>query len=169
MFRVTRFLLVLLLSFPAAAGKLSRLTEAELDHYRALRVFMEEGEEKAWLKLKTTEERDAWLHEHGLWDKFYALPSEVRDQIVSGKVERGYTREMVYMTWGAPFQKNRLTGRPASRSELLVYRFEVDKDGFANPIATKRGDYKAEGHYQMELIVDDDVVTEMTKQDGWTR
>jgi len=169
MSRVTRFLLVLLLSFPAAASKLSRLTEAELDHYRALRVFMDDDEEKAWLKLKTTEERDASLREQGLWDKFYTLPPEVRAKIVGGKVERGYTREMVYMTWGAPFQKNRLTGRPAARSELLVYRFEVDKDGYANPIATKRGDYKAGGHYQMELTVDDDVVTQIEQQSGWTQ
>jgi hypothetical protein len=169
MSRVSRFVLVLFLCLPAAAGKLGRLTEAELDHYQALRVFMDEEEEKAWLKLKTTEERDAWLHEQKLWDKFYALPPEVRAQIVAGKVERGYTRDMVYMTWGAPFQKNRLTGREAGRSELLVYRFEIDKDGFANPIATKRGDYKAEGHYQMELIVDDDVVTDLTQKDGWTQ
>jgi hypothetical protein len=169
MFRVSCLVLALLASSPAAAGKLDKLTEAELDHYRALRVFMDEDEEKAWLKLKTTEERDAWLKAENLWDKFYALPPEVREQIVGGKVERGYTRDMVYMTWGAPFQKNRLTGRPAGRSELLVYRFEIDKDGYANPIATKRGDYKAEGHYQMELVVDDDVVTEITQQDGWTQ
>ena len=166
MFRV---LLVLLLPLPASASKLNRLTEAELDHYRALRVFMDEDQEKAWLKLKTTEERDAWLRENGLWDKFYALPPEVREQIVAGKVERGYTRDMVYMTWGPPFQKNRLTGRPAARSELLVYRFEVDKDGYANPVANPRGDYKAEGRYQMELIVDDDVVTEIVQQDEWTQ
>lgn len=169
MSRATRFLLVLALSFPAAASKLSKLSEAELDHYRALRVFMDDDEEKAWLKLKTTEERDAWLREHRLWDKFYALPPEVREQIVAGKVERGYTRDMVYMTWGPPFAKNRLTGRPAGRSELLVYRFEVDKDGYANPVAKPRGDYKAAGHYEMELTVDDDVVTEISQKDGWTQ
>ena len=169
MSRVSRFVLLVLLAFPAAGSKLHRLTEAELDHYRALRVFMDEDEEKGWLKLKTTEERDAWLHEHHLWDRLYSLPEEVRIQIIAGKVERGYTRDMVYMTWGPPFLKNRLTGRAAGRSELLVYRFEIDKDGFANPIASKRGNYNAEGHYQMELVVDDDVVTEMTQKDGWTQ
>ena len=169
MSRLIPIVAMLFVSSPACAGKLGRLTEAELDHYRALRVFMDDDDEKVWFKLKTTEERDAWLREEKLWDKFYALPAEVRAQIVGGKVERGYTRDMVYMTWGPPFQKNRLTGREAARSELLVYRFEIDKDGFANPIATKRGDYKAEGHYQMELTVDDDVVAVIDQKDGWTQ
>ena len=160
-------LLLALLAVPLAGSKLNRLTEAELDHYRALRVFMDEAEQKEWLKLKTTEERDAWLQAEKLWDRFYALPDVVRAQIVSGKVERGYTRDMVYMTWGAPFEKQRLTGRPAARSELLIYRFEVDQDGFANPVTTDRGHYKAGGHYQVELVLDDDVVTEMKQEDGW--
>src|SRR5688572_28141925 len=103
MSRVTRFVMVACLALALVGGKLGRLSQAELDHYRALRVFMTDDDEKAWLKLKTTEERDQWLKDHKLWDRFYSLPPEVREQIVGGKVERGYTRDMVYMTWGPPF------------------------------------------------------------------
>lgn len=160
-------LLLALLAVPLGGSKLKRLTEAEIDHYRALRAFMDDDQEKAWLKLKTTEERDAWLQERKLWDRFYSLPAEVRAQIVAGKVERGYTRDMVYMTWGPPFEKQRLTGRPAGRSELLEYRFEVDQDGYVNPVAEGRGNYKAGAHYTVELTLDDDVVTVMKQVDGW--
>lgn len=167
MSRLPALVMLLLLSLPAAASKLGKLTEAELDHYRALRVFMEEGQRKAWLKLKTTEERDQWLKDHKLWDKFYSHPAEVRAQIVAGDVGQGWTRDMVYMAWGKPFEKQRLTGRAASRSELFVYRFEIDKNGDATPLVGKHTDYKAVKQHQTELILDDDVVTQMTEKDRW--
>ena len=155
------------LALLSLGSKLDRLSEGEYAHYRALRVFMEEPERKAWLKLKTTEERDAWLKEHQLWDRFYSHPEEIRQAIVDGEVAVGWTRDMVYMAWGAPFQKQRLTGRPAARSELLVYRFEIDKDGSATPLVGDKADYKAVGHHQTELFVDDDVVSEMVEKDAF--
>ncbi|MEQ1507967.1 MAG: hypothetical protein ABMB14_37410 [Myxococcota bacterium] len=159
------FVVSSLVPVPASASKLSRLTEAEYAHYRALRVFMDDDQRSEWLKLKTTEERDAWLHEHNLWDRFYSHPAEVRQQIVEGDVELGWSRDMVYMAWGPPFQKQRLTGREASRSELLVYRFELDKEGVASPLVGKHADYQAVGSHQTELIMDDDVVAEMKEKD----
>jgi hypothetical protein len=157
-------LIFAVLALLTMGSKLNKLSEGEYAHYRALRVFMEEPERKAWLKLKTSEERDAWLKEHKLWDRFYSHPEDVRKQIVDGDVAIGWTRDMVYMAWGAPFQKQRLTGRPAARSELLVYRFEIDKDGTATPLVGARADYKAVDHHQTELVVDDDVVTEMVEK-----
>jgi hypothetical protein len=149
-------------------SKISRLTDDEYAEYRALRVFMTEDEEKEWLKLKTGEERTAWLKDHKLYDKYWTLPEEQRKQILAGDVENGWSREMVYMAWGPPFQKQRLTGRPAGRSELLVYRFEIDKDGSATPLYnTKHTDYQAVRQHQTELYVDDDVVTEMVEKDKW--
>lgn len=155
-------LLVLLMG-----SKLGRLSDAELDHWRALRVFMDDAEQKAWLKNKTEEERNAWLKEHELWDRFYSHDAGVRDQIVAGDVRLGWSRDMVYMAWGAPFQKMRLTGRPAARSEKLIYRFEVDKDGFASPLVGKKIDHKAVDRYQVELVLDDDVLAEMVEKEDW--
>ncbi len=149
------------------AGKWDRLEDVEKDHYRALKTFMDDKEEKAWLKLKTQEERDASLKDQGLWDKFYAHDAGVREQILAGDVRLGWDREQVYMAWGPPFQKQRLTGRNAARSEKLVYRFEVDKDGFATPLVGKKLDYKAVARYQVELVVDDDYVAALVEKDDW--
>lgn len=163
--RTGQILVLGALALGCMGSKLNRLSEGEYAHYRALRVFMEEPERKEWLKLKTTEERDAWLKEAGLWDKFYSHPEELRQQIVEGRVGVGWSRDMVYMAWGAPFQKQRLTGRPAGRSELLVYRFELAKDGSATPLVGAKADYQAVGQHQTELVVDDDVVAEMVEKD----
>jgi hypothetical protein len=165
--RRSHLLILGALAWLTAGSKLDRLTDAEYSHYRALRVYMDDGERKDYLKLKTTEERDQWLKDAGLWDKFYQHPEHIRQLIVEGDVQTGWTRDMVYMAWGAPFQKQRLTGRPAGRSELLVYRFEIDKDGVATPLVGKKTDYKAVGHKQIELILDDDIVTEMEDKGDW--
>ena len=148
-------------------SKLGRLSDAEREHWRALRALMTEEQQKAWLKNKTEEERNAWLEEHDLWDTFYSHDATVREQIVRGDVRLGWSRNMVYMAWGAPFQKMRLTGRNAARSEKLIYRFEVDKDGFATPLVGKHVDHKAVDRYQVELVLDDDVLTEMVEKDDW--
>jgi hypothetical protein len=165
--RRSHLLILGALAWLTAGNKLDRLTDAEYSHYRALRVYMDDKERKDFLKLKTTEERDQWLKDAELWDKFYQHPDHIRQLIVEGDVQTGWTRDMVYMAWGAPFQKQRLTGRPAGRSELLVYRFEIDKDGVATPLVGKKTDYKAVGHKQIELILDDDIVTEMEDKGDW--
>ena len=45
------------------AGKLDKFEPYERDHYQALKVWFdkEAKEEKAYLKLKTPQERDQWL------------------------------------------------------------------------------------------------------------
>lgn len=165
--RRSHLLLIGALALLNVAGKLDRLTDAEYSHYRALRVYMEDNDRKSFLKLKTTEERDQWLKDKGLWDKFYHHPESVRALIVEGAVEKGWTSEMIYMAWGAPFQKQRLTGRPAGRSELLIYRLAINKEGVATPIVGKATKYNAVAHKQVELILDDDVVTEMVTKNKW--
>lgn len=160
-------LLLTALAFPLTASKLGKLSEAERVEYRVFAAFMTPQQQRAWLKLKTTEERTEALKKLGLYDKFYGEQPEMRDRIVAGDVALGWTRDEVYMAWGGPFQKQRLTGRNASRSELLVYRFEVDKDGYAVPVVGKKEDYKAVRRYQAELILDDDVVTSLQEKDGW--
>ena len=85
-----------------------------------------------------------------------------------GDVDLGWGQNMVFMAWGKPYRKKRLTGRPAARSELFVYRFEVAADGAIMPwIEGSKATYKAVDMYQLEVYVDDDVVTEMVKKDKW--
>lgn len=159
--------LVLLVASMSLGGKLDRLSDAEYAHYRALRIFMEEKDRKAWLRLKTPEARDQALKDMGLWDKFYSLTEEQRKKVVNGEVEVGFSRDMLYMAWGAPFQKRRLTGRDAARSELLVYRFQIDKKGIATPVVGERLDYQAVGQHQTDVYVDDNIVTSMVEKDSW--
>lgn len=158
---------VIVAAWLSLGSKLDRLSDQEYAHYRALRIFMEEKDRKAWLRLKTPEQRDARLREMNLWDKFYSLSEAQRQKVVAGEVEVGFTRDMLYMAWGAPFSKNRLTGREAARSELLVYRFQIDRSGIATPVVGERIDYKAVGQHQTEVFVDDDVVTKMVEKDSW--
>jgi hypothetical protein len=148
------------------AGKFEKLEPVEQDQFRALQVFMDKDEVKAFYKKKTPEERNAYLKELGLWDRFYKYDEAERQAMLNGDVRIGYDRDQLYMAWGAPYIKNRLTGRKASRSERLVYRFEVDKDGYATPLGRK-ADYKAVDRYQVEVTIDDDVVTEIKEKGDW--
>lgn len=149
------------------AGKLDKMSGEERAHWRALRVFVETKDQKRWLRLKTKEQRDAWLQERDLWDRFYEHNEEVRQQIVAGDVRLGWNRHMLYMAWGAPSERFKLTGRPASRSERLIYRFEVDKEGYASPLTGTNPDYKAVDRYQINVILDDDVVADLMRLEDW--
>lgn len=148
--------------------RVKHLSAVEFDHYYALRPFMNEGQKKTYLKLKTEEERNAYLKELGLWDRFYKYDPDVRDQIVAGDVQVGWTKDMVLMAWGAPFDKQKLVGREATRSERLVYRFEVHEGGTLivwEP--NSKTEYKATRLIQRDLLLDDDVVTEIVQRDRW--
>jgi hypothetical protein len=163
--RLQAMFLVSALSLLTAA-KYDKLEPREQTHLRALEVFMEKDQIKAFYKLKTPAERDAWLKEAGLWDRFYQYDEAARAEIVAGEVRVGFGIDQLFMAWGAPYAKNRLTGRPAQRSERLVYRFEVDDEGFATPLGRKK-DYKAVDRFQMEVVVDDNIVTEIDKKSDW--
>ena len=120
----------LLLGSTAQAASTKRLTESEKDHFYAVKVFMGDKEQKKWLKLKTEDARTAWMKKRGLWERFYQFDEDRRNKIVAGEVEVGWEQDAVLMAWGMPHQRKRLTGRPATRSEMFVYRFEVDFEGF---------------------------------------
>ncbi|MSP55291.1 MAG: hypothetical protein EXR69_06780 [Myxococcales bacterium] len=157
------------------ASKIKKLSEIEYNQYIALRPFMSEDERTGWLKLKTDAEKDEWLKakkccipEQSLWEKFYQYNGAVREQILAGKVVVGWTKDQVLMAWGAPYDKRKLTGRPAARSELLVYRFERHQDGsvlvFQDNSKTL---YKAVSTFTRLAYVDDDRVTSITEKNGW--
>ena len=85
---------------------------------------MSEEQRKYYLKLKTRDERDAYLKKLGLWDTFYSYDPEEREDIVAGDVKIGWSKKKVEMAWGAPYTRKKAIGRAASRSEIYIYRFE---------------------------------------------
>ncbi len=150
------------------SGKIKKLESYEKDHYYALKVWMEKADQKAYFKLKTATERDAWLKANGFWDRFYQYDERQRTAILNGDVAVGFKQDQVFMAWGEPHQRNRLTGRAAERSELLTYRFEVDDDG--NVLVWVPNSKTANGaaeKYALQLYMDDAVVTEIVRKDGW--
>lgn len=158
--------------FFSCGSKFKRLDPEEQDHFTALKVYMSDQEEKLYLKEKTRDARDAWLRAHGhpvvYWDRFYQYDKDVRDLIIAGDVQVGWTQDQVWMAWGQPFERRRLTGRRSARSELFVYRFEMDKNGRVYVWAPKSNEtYKAVSFFQTELYIDDSIVTEMNRKDGW--
>jgi hypothetical protein len=162
-------LLVVALSACGWQRRVKLLDDQEFDHYYALRVWMDDAQRKAYLKRETREERDAYLKELGLWDRFYKYEPHVRTLIVQGEVKVGWTKDMLYMAWGEPFDRQKLPGRKAERSELLVYRFEQQPDGSVLVWTQKSAtEYKAVRLFMREVTLDDDVVTEMQeKEKSW--
>ena len=146
-----------------------RLDNQEFDHYYALRVYMTEDVRKIYLKKKIREERDAYLKERGLWERFYKYEADQRDAIVAGEVELGWTRDMLEMSWGAPYDRQKPLGRKASRSEKFIYRFELQPDGGVLIWeSNSKTVYKATKLFVREVILDDDVVADIQeKESSW--
>lgn len=166
--RLRPLLLTLLLVTSVANKKLDRLSDTERDHYHALKVWMTEKEIKDWLKLKTEDERNQWLKDKGYWVRFYQYDERLRQAILDGLVAVGWTQDMVLMSWGPPHERRRNTGRQAQRSETLVYRFEVTPEGEVlvwEP--DSKTAYLAVDKYRYEVVVDDGVVAELNRKDGW--
>ncbi len=154
--------------------RIKKLDTTEYNQYIALRPFMTDDEKTEWLKLKTDADRDQWLKdkkygipESSLWDKFYKYSDKVRQQIIDGKVEVGWTKDQVVMAWGQPYDKRKLTGRPAERSELLVYRFTTDKDGVTQVFVDGAPMEKVVSRTTALCYIDDNVLTSLENKDGW--
>ncbi|MEY3211278.1 MAG: hypothetical protein RIT28_1759 [Pseudomonadota bacterium] len=148
--------------------KVKNLSDAEFDHYYVLKPFMSEESRKTYLKLKTEEERNQYLKDQGLWDRFYKYSEAERAEIVSGAVAIGWTKDKVLMAWGPPHDKQKLVGREAQRSERLVYRFEEQPDGTVLVWApNSKTEYQAVRLYQVNVILDDDKVTEIIEKPRW--
>jgi hypothetical protein len=166
---MTSLILLVALSTGCTGRQMKRLSDTEFDHFYALRPYMDEDARKAYLKLKTEEERNQFLKDKGLWDRFYQYDADQRDEIVAGAVQVGWTKDMVLMSWGAPYDKRKLAGRQATRSEALVYRFEQHEDGALivwEP--NSKTEYKAVRLFRREVILDDDVVAEIVEKDNWS-
>jgi hypothetical protein len=170
--------LVFVLTLALLAGgcwkkRVKYLSQAEFDHYYALRPFMDEDMQKGFLKGKTEDQRNLYLkthmyQEHPLWDLFYQYDEAQRAAIVAGEVARGWTKDMVLMAWGPPYDKKKLAGRQAVRSELLIYRFEVQEDGTVMVYDPEQGSsYHARRRFSREVTLDDNAVTEISEREGW--
>jgi hypothetical protein len=148
--------------------KVKKLDNDEFKHYYALKVYMNEAREKEYLKLKTREDRDKWLQDKGLWDKFYKYDPATRELIYGGHVEVGWSKDMLLMAWGKPIDSGRPAGRQAERSELFVYRFEETQEG--GVLVWESGsktEYKAARLFTREVYVDDGKVAKIVEKDGF--
>jgi hypothetical protein len=149
-------------------SKLDRLTPAEQDHFAGLRVWMDKKQQKDFLKGKTEEERNQWLEDRGLWERWYKFDDGMREAILGGEVTKGWPYDAVYMSWGKPHERKKMVGRSASRSELLTYRFEVMADGAVLVWAPdSKSTYKAVDKYTMYVYIDDDKVGDLERKKGW--
>jgi hypothetical protein len=162
----------------SCAASLKKLSQDEVDAYHALQPFMSEDQEKAYLKFKTPDERSAWLKEQrltlgaqtaeNLYELWYRFPAETRAAITEGRVETGWTQDMMFMAWGEPVNRQRLTGRNATRSEMFNYRFEILEDGSTLVWVPKsKASYKSVDRYQIDVYVDDGRVTELVRKSSW--
>lgn len=163
---------VALISGCGLNGKIKKLAPREQDAYTALRVWIDEDERKEYLKLKTEADRDKWLKAHGspvtYYDRWYKYDPEKQKAILSGDAKPGWTQDMLFMAWGEPHERSRLAGRPAERSELMLYRFEVQPDG--TPLVWTVGsktEYQAIDKFTMEVYVDDGKISELIEKKGW--
>ncbi len=153
--------------------RVKHLSATEFDHYYALRPFMDEDLQKGFLKGKTEEDRNAFLKSNTfqnktLWDIFYQYDAAKRELIVAGDVQQGFSGDMVLMAWGKPYDKKKLVGRPATRSEMYIYRFETAEDGTIMVYDPDDGSsYHAIRRFHREVILDDNVVTEILEENGW--
>jgi hypothetical protein len=168
-----RWFILLLLALSVFSGcgwkhRVKNLSDTEFQHYYALKPFMTEDLQKGFLKLKTEEQRNKYLQDHKLWDMFYQYSQEERTAIVNGEVAVGWTKDRVLMAWGAPYDKRSLAGRHATRSELLVYRFESDADGTIRVWEPgSKTAYKAVRQFTKRVTLDDDKVMAIEDVDGW--
>jgi hypothetical protein len=89
---------------------------------------------------------------------------------VEGAVQVGWTKDMVVMAWGAPYDRRALAGRPAPRSELYVYKFEKQEDGTVLVyVPNSKTEYKAVERFVREVYLDSDVVAEIIEKKGWSQ
>lgn len=166
--RLQRWALLGLLAF-GTAGKIDRLEDAERTHFLALRVFMTEKDQKAFLKLKTPALRDQWLKDHGLWARFYQYDARRREEISAGHVATGWLQDQVFMAWGPPYQRQKsLDASLSGRVEVLTYRFEVSEDGEILVWAEgSKETHHAQDRFRQRLTLQNGAVLRMERVEGW--
>ena len=147
---------------------IKRLESAEKDHYAALRVFMKEEQKKEFLIRKTKEERDEFLKQMGIWDKFYSLSEKRREDILNYDVKVGWNQEELLMSWGTPYRTRLEPTSKAVQSQRWTYKFEehYDKKKDQSYILiwepNSKTEYKAKRVFARDVIIDDNGRPEYT-------
>jgi len=129
---------------------------------------MNEDIREVYLDQETEEERNQFLRDAGLWDRFYQYPDYVRAEIIAGNVAPGWTKDKLLMAWGHPQDRGRVAGRQARISERWIYRFEHHSDGTLRiwqPGSSTA--YHAARLFQRSVLMDDDIVIEIVDSDNW--
>jgi len=148
--------------------KLKKFDDQEFQHYYVLKVYMDDAQKKSYFKLKTRQERDDYLKKAGLWERYYDFEPHVREEIYNGRVQVGWTKDMVLMAWGRPIDRGRVAGRQAQRSERYIYRFEEAQD--CSILVWEPGSktqYHAARLFKREVIFDNDVVAVIKDKEGF--
>lgn len=90
--------LALVLLAGACANNPERLPELDRRFYYNLDAS---SDREAFLRLRD-EDRQAFLEQRGLWQKWTALPEDQRARAAQGEVEVGFAEFAVFMAWGPP-------------------------------------------------------------------
>ena len=130
---------------------------------------MTEDQEKSFLKLKLEEERTEYLKGLGLWDDFYSMPDSVREAVLDGEVAIGWTRKMLVMSLGWPYDQQKVVGNTSAlRTERFIYRFEQHADGTIFVwTENSKTEQKATRLFRREIVLADDRVMEITEKENW--
>lgn len=165
---MTSLLLAALLAASADAAPIDRLAADERQAFDALAVFLDDKQERSFLKLKTRELRDAWLKAQGLYSRWWGLDPARREAIATGAVTVGFSVDEVLMAWGAPFERRRVVVEGVHRAEVVVYRVEVTPEGRVLIWeAGSKETHNAQERYRWILDVHDGVVVSKTKKARW--
>ena len=181
-----RFILFALFFTGCHSYYIKRLENTEYDHYSALKVFMDKEQRKLYLKKKTRPERDAYLKELGVWDRFYNYDSNIRDKIVERSVQTGWNTDMLQMAWGRPIDKRKEFRHSAEQSYNWIYKFErhakgsevCGKDSTSACtivwVPGSKTEYKATSMFMRHVVIEeqgrqdlttDDIIVEMIDKD----
>jgi hypothetical protein len=91
-------LLALTIAFSGCANNPDRLPELDRRFYYNLPT---PEEQKEFLRLRDSQ-RQAFLEQKGLWQKWTALSARERDGVAKGEVEVGFKEFAMLMAWGRP-------------------------------------------------------------------
>ena len=96
--KLLRLLAPIALALAACALSPDRLPELDRRFYENL---PDPDTQEEFLRVKEVD-RQAFLEDYGLWQKWLALPAEEREDAASGKVKVGYHEFALFMAWGPP-------------------------------------------------------------------
>lgn len=108
--KLLRLLAPLALVLTACALSPDRLPELDRRFYENL---PDPDAQEEFLRIKEPE-RQGFLEDYGLWQKWLALPPEEREAAANGEVKVGHQEFALFMAWGPPAdtQSKDAIGRP---------------------------------------------------------